>query len=72
MAKKLYKNPAKKKIGGVCQGVAEYFDLDPTIVRVVWGVLFFCYSFGFWLYILLWIVLPDKEDALGIIDEDEL
>jgi len=39
MAKKLYKNPSKKKIAGVCQGVAEYFDIDPTIVRILWFVV---------------------------------
>ncbi|HBH12334.1 MAG TPA: hypothetical protein DDX29_04315 [Clostridiales bacterium] len=39
MNKKLYKNPDKKKIAGVCQGVAEYFDIDPTLVRVLWFVV---------------------------------
>ena len=71
MEKKLYKNPAKKKIAGVCQGIAEYFNVDPTIVRVIWGLLFFAYGFGLGLYILMWIILPDKEEAIGVIDDDE-
>lgn len=72
MSKKLYKNPAKKKIGGVCQGIAEYFDMDPTIVRVISVILLFAFSTGFWIYILLWILLPNKEDAIGVIDQDEM
>ena len=35
-----------KKIAGVCAGVAHYFDMDPTIVRVIWGVLAFGYGAG--------------------------
>lgn len=35
MAKKLYKSSTDKKISGVCGGIAEYFDIDPTLVRVI-------------------------------------
>ncbi len=71
MNRKLYKNPAKKKIAGVCQGFAEYFDIDPTIVRVIWFIISWFYGIGIGIYILLWIILPDKEEAIGVIDKDE-
>ncbi|QKL34055.1 PspC domain-containing protein [Streptococcus mitis] len=47
-----------QKIAGVCAGVANYFDIDPTIVRVIWGVLAFFYGAGIVAYIILWIIAP--------------
>mgnify|MGYP002721163688 CR=1 FL=1 len=44
--KKLMRSGKDQKIGGVCAGVAHYFDIDPTIVRVIWAVLAFCYGTG--------------------------
>ena len=41
MKKQLMRSGRDKKIAGVCAGVANYFDVDPTIVRVIWGVLAF-------------------------------
>ncbi|MQQ30016.1 PspC domain-containing protein [Streptococcus mitis] len=51
-----------KKIAGVCAGVANYFDMDPTIVRVIWGVLAFGYGAGIVAYIILWIIAPVASD----------
>ena len=51
-----------KKIAGVCAGVAHYFDMDPTIVRVIWGVLAFGYGAGVVAYIILWIIAPEASD----------
>ena len=51
-----------KKIAGVCDGVAHYFDMDPTIVRVIWGVLAFGYGAGVVAYIILWIIAPVSTD----------
>jgi phage shock protein C len=48
-----------RKIGGVCAGVAEYFDLDPTLVRVLWLLLLLCAGTGGLAYIIFWIVLPE-------------
>jgi phage shock protein PspC (stress-responsive transcriptional regulator) len=47
-----------KKLGGVCAGLAEYFDMDPTLVRVLWLLVVLCGGTGILLYIILWIVLP--------------
>ena len=61
--KKLYKNKAKSKISGVCQGLAEYFDLDPSIVRIAWAVLTIPSSgIGLVLYVVCAIILPDKSE----------
>jgi len=58
MAKKLVKG--EKKLFGVCSGLANYFDLDPTIVRVAFLVAAFMFGTGFLLYIILAFVMPDK------------
>jgi phage shock protein PspC (stress-responsive transcriptional regulator) len=47
-----------KKIAGVCAGLADYFDLDPTIVRVVWLLAILFAGTGCLAYLVLWIVLP--------------
>ncbi len=56
--KRLMRSTSDKKIAGVCGGLAEYFDLDPTLVRVLWLVLLFCAGTGVLAYFVLWIVLP--------------
>ena len=48
-------------IGGVCSGLAEFFGLDVALVRIAFVIAFMFASFGFWLYIILWIVLPDGQ-----------
>ena len=58
MAKRLTRDVRNKKIAGVCAGIANYFDIDPTIVRLIWGVAFFVYGIGLIPYLILWFVLP--------------
>ena len=62
MKKQLMRTGRDKKIAGVCAGVAHYLDMDPTIVRVIWGVLAFCYGAGIVAYIILWIIAPVATD----------
>ena len=47
-----------KKIAGVCAGVARYFDLDPTLVRVLWALCILFGGSGLIAYVALWIILP--------------
>ncbi len=47
-----------KKIGGVCGGLADYFDLDPTIIRIVWLLAILFAGTGLIAYAVLWIALP--------------
>ena len=56
--KKLMRSSTDKKIAGVCAGLADYFDLDPTIIRLVWVLLVLFAGTGLIAYIVLWIVLP--------------
>ncbi len=56
--KRLMRSSSDKKIGGVCAGLADYFDLDPTIVRIIWLLAVFFAGTGFLVYIVLWIALP--------------
>lgn len=62
-----YKRPfarysADKKIAGVCGGVARYFDLDSTLVRVIWALCVFLGGTGLLAYVILWIVMPLDPD----------
>ncbi|MDP9146876.1 MAG: PspC domain-containing protein [Acidobacteriota bacterium] len=56
--KRLMRSVTDKKIAGVCGGLAEYFDIDPTLVRVLWLVTLFFAGTGLLAYVILWIVLP--------------
>ena len=61
--KKLYKNKQEGKILGVCAGLAEYLDCDPTIVRLITvGLAIFTCSIVFWIYIIAALIMPDKND----------
>ena len=49
------------KLFGVCGGIAEYFDADPSIVRILWVLAFLCWSVGLWLYLACALILPKKS-----------
>ncbi|MFW6281938.1 MAG: PspC domain-containing protein [bacterium] len=59
MAKRIYRSVRDRMIGGVCGGIAEYFDIDSTIVRLVFVLLFFGYGTGLLAYIIGWIIIPE-------------
>jgi phage shock protein C len=50
-----------RKIAGVCSGMAEYLDVDATIVRLVWLLLAIFTGVGFIAYLIAWIVMPQEE-----------
>ncbi len=54
----LYRNSNDKILGGVCSGIAHYFKTDPVWIRLLFLVLF---SVGFWVYIVMWIILKPKN-----------
>ena len=61
MAKKLYRSIKDRKIAGVCGGIAEYFDIDPTLVRIIWIFALFLGIFPALIaYIICWIVIPEN------------
>jgi phage shock protein C len=62
MAKRLYKG-RDKKLFGVCSGLGDYFDIDSTIIRVVFVFAFLAFGSGLLLYVILAIVMPDAPVA---------
>jgi phage shock protein PspC (stress-responsive transcriptional regulator) len=58
MAKKFYRSRTDRKIWGVCGGLAKYFNIDPTIVRIVAVASLLCGTLGFWIYIIMALVVP--------------
>lgn len=59
MQKKLYRSRTDRKIAGVCGGMAEYFNIDSTIIRLVWVLLIIFLGTGLLAYIIAVIVIPD-------------
>jgi phage shock protein C len=56
-----------RKIAGVCMGFAEYFDLDVTLIRVVWLITsIFVIPFGFAAYAIGWIVMPEEPEVVVV------
>ena len=70
--KKLYKSRKNKMIGGVCGGLAEYLNMDPTIVRIIAGVLCLLKGIGLLVYIIACIVMPYNDEDFSEDDTDNL
>lgn len=58
MEKKLYKSNQSKMIDGVCGGIAEYFGIDPTVVRLIWALFSLMGGSGILAYIIAAIIIP--------------
>ncbi len=62
MARRLYRSRTEKMLGGVCGGLAELLDIDPTIVRLVFVLLALWGGGGLLIYIILWLIAPYKDE----------
>ncbi len=60
--KKLYRSSSNKKIAGVCGGLAEYFNFDVNLLRIIFFVGAFFYGFFLILYLAMWFVLPYDDE----------
>jgi len=60
--KRLYRSGKEKIIGGVCGGIAEYLEVDPVIIRLIWAVSVFYYGVGVLLYFIAWIIIPRNPE----------
>lgn len=58
--RKLYRIPEKGMIGGVCAGLGEYLHADPTLIRLLFVLLFLAGTSGGWVYFIMWLVVPVK------------
>ena len=56
--KRLYRSGKDKIIAGVCGGIAEYFNIDPVIVRILLILSIFLWGFGILFYLIAWIIIP--------------
>ena len=68
--KRLERSRTNRVIAGVCAGLADYFNIDIALMRVLFVVATICGSFGFWMYVILWIVVPE-ENILGPVNEKD-
>lgn len=59
-SKKLRRSKDDRMIAGVAAGVAEFYDLDATIVRVVWAFTAIFAGFGVLLYLIMWLIVPEQ------------
>jgi len=61
LPRKLYRDPLHRVFGGVCSGLAYYFRADVVLVRIIAVLLLFLFFSSFWVYLVLWIVLPSAR-----------
>lgn len=66
MQRRFYRSTTDKYIGGVCGGLAEYFDIDPVLVRILFVLMFFATGFGLLAYIVLWIAARSRPADLAV------
>ena len=66
MEKKLYKIEEGRKLDGVCGGIAEYFNVDPTLIRLVWTLVTLCtVGVGLIGYLICAVIMPKKSEVIG-------
>ena len=62
IAKKLYRSGKNKILGGVCGGIAEYANLDPNIVRLLWVLFILLFGAGVLFYLIAWLIIPKNPN----------
>lgn len=60
--KRLYKSRTDRKLCGVCAGIANYFDIDPTVIRLIWVIFTLCVGAGVLAYIIAAIIMSDEPE----------
>ena len=66
METKLYRSSTDSRIAGVCGGLAEYFGVDPTLVRAIFVAMGLVGGLGVVLYVVLWITIPRGAQSAGV------
>ena len=64
VGKRFFRDPDNKVISGVCAGIAAYFNIDPVIIRILFVVFFLIGGSSFWVYIVLWIAIPEAKTSV--------
>lgn len=60
MKKRLYRSKSSRILGGVCGGIGEYLNLDPTLIRLLWILFTLAFGTGIIAYIIAWLIIPEK------------
>jgi phage shock protein PspC (stress-responsive transcriptional regulator) len=60
MVKRLYRSRKEKVIAGVCGGIAEYFEVDPVLIRLFWAIWALIFGTGILSYLIAWIIIPKR------------
>jgi phage shock protein C len=58
--KRLYRSKTNRIIAGVCSGIAEYFNVDPTLIRLLWLLFSLSGGAGVLAYVIAWIIIPEE------------
>lgn len=64
--RRLYRSRTERMIAGICGGLAAYFEIDPTWMRLIFVLLFFVFGSALFAYLILWIIIPlEPEKPMG-------
>lgn len=70
--KRLYRSKKERILGGVCGGLGEHIDVDPTAIRLLWGVMtIISVGAGLLFYIFAWIIIPEEDTSAPSSDGKE-
>ena len=61
MKKKLFRSRTDRKVAGVCGGISEYLEVDPTLIRLFWLIAIFCMGGALLAYLIAWIIIPGEN-----------
>lgn len=67
--RRLYRSTTNRVLAGVCGGLGDYFAIDPTLIRVIFVVLFFGAGVGLLAYLIMWLIIPEAGQANQPIDQ---
>lgn len=62
-SRRIYRDTDDVVAGGVCSGISNYFGIDPLYLRLAWALSLFIFGFGFFLYIILWVIIPPARST---------
>jgi len=57
---KLYRTKNNKMVGGVCSGIADYLNVDVSLIRILTLLSIFVGTSGFWIYLIAWAIIPEE------------
>lgn len=70
MKKRIYRSESDRKIAGVCGGIAEYFEVDSTLVRLAWAIFVLCAGTGIIAYLLAALIIPNESEVETVIQKE--